>query len=66
MAAAPQAFDQWIESQVAQDFLAFRQRYHMVSTQLRASGTMVRDLDGRGEPRLQAFASHHAVGNLMG
>ena len=29
-------------------------------------GTMVRDSDGQGEPCLQVFANHAAVGNIMG
>ena len=68
MVAAAQAFSQWIESWVAQDFPAFRERSRTVSAQSWATihGTMVRDPDGRGEPWLQVFANHPAVGNIMG
>ena len=40
----------------------------MVSPQCWATirGTMVRDSDGHGEPRLQVFASHLPVRNIMG
>ena len=68
MAAAARAFGQWIESWVAQDYHTFRERSRTVSAQSWATirGTMVRDSDGQGEPWLQVFASHSAVGNIMG
>ena len=68
MAAAAQAFSQWIESWVAQDYPTFWERSRMVSAQSCATirGTMVRDSDGQGEPWLQVFANHPAVGNIMG
>ena len=67
MAAAAHAFGQWIESRVAQDYPAFRERSRSVSAQPWATirGTMVRDSDGHGEPWLQVFADHPAVENLM-
>ena len=47
---------------------AFRERSRTVSAQSWATicGTMVRDSDGHGEPLLQVFASHPAVGSIMG
>ena len=68
MAAVTQAFSQWIESWVARDYLAFRERSRMVSAQSRATvrGTMVRGPDGQSEPWLQVFADHPAIGNIMG
>ena len=68
MAAAAQAFSHWIESWVAQEFPAFRERSHTVSAQCWATiyGTMVRGPDGRGEPWPQVSASHPAVGYIMG
>ena len=68
MAAAAHAFSQWIESCVSQDFPAFRERSRTVSAQSWATirATMVRGPDGRGKPWLQVFASHPAVGNIMG
>ena len=68
MAAAAQAFSQWIESYVAQNFPAFREQSRTVPAQSWATirGTMVRDPDGRGESLLQVLASHIAVRNIMG
>ena len=68
MATAAQAFGQWIESWVAKDYPAFWERSRTVSAQSRATirGTMVRDLEGHGEPWLQVFANHPADGNIMG
>ena len=68
MAAAAQAFSQWIESWAAQDFPAFWERSRTVSAQSWATirGTVVRDPNGRGEPWLKVFAGHPAVGNIMG
>ena len=68
MAAAAQAFSQWIEYWVSQDFPTFRARSREVSTQSWATirGTMVRDSDGHGEPWLKVFVGHPAVGGIMG
>ena len=68
MAAVAQAFSQWIESWMIQDYPAFRERSRMVSAQSWATvrGTMVRSLDGRSEPLLHLFADHPAVGSIMG
>ena len=69
MAAAAQAFGQWIKLWVAQYYHALRERSRTVSAQSRArfrGGTMVRDSDDHGEPWLQVFANHPSVGNIMG
>ena len=68
MAAAAQAFGQWIESWVAQDYGTFRERSRTVSAQSWAKirGTVVRDSDGDGEPWLQMFPNYPAIGNIMG
>ena len=67
-ATAAQAFGQWIESWVARDYPAFQERSRTVCAHSWATirGTMVRDLDGHGEPWLQLFANHLAVGNIIG
>ena len=68
MAALAQAFSQWIESWIVQDYPAYRERSRMVCAQSWATvrGTMVRGPDGQSEPWLQVFADHPAVGNIMG
>ena len=68
MAAVAQAFSQWMDSWVVQDYPALRERSRMVSAQSRATvrGSMVRSPDGRSEPWLQVFTSHLAVGSIMG
>ena len=68
MAAVAQAFSQWIESWMTQDYPAFRERSRMVSAHSWSTvrGTMVRGPDGQSEPWLQVFADHPAVGNIMG
>ena len=68
MAAVAQAFSQWIESWMVQDYPAFRERSRMVSQQFLATvrGTMVRGPDGQSEPYLRVFGDHPAVGNVMG
>ena len=68
MAAVAQAFSRWIESWVAHDYPALRERSRMVSAQSWATvrGTMVRGPDGQSEPWLQVFADHPAVGSIMG
>ena len=59
MAAAAPAFGQWIESWIAHDYPAFRERSRTVSAHSWATirGTMVRDSD---EPWLQVFANDSA------
>ena len=68
MAAVAQAFGQWIESWVAQDYPTSWERSRTVTAQSSATirGTMVRDWDGQGEPWVLVFAHHRAVGNIMG
>ena len=68
MAAVAQAFSQWIESWVVQNYPTFRERSRTVSAQSWATvrGTMVRSPDGRSEPWLQVFTDHPAVGNVTG
>ena len=68
MAAVAQAFSQWIGSWVARDITAFREWSRGVSAQSWAlvRGTMVRSPDGQSDPRLQVYANHPAVGNVMG
>ena len=67
MAAAAQAFGQWIKSWVAHDYPTFRERSRAVSAQSSATirGTMVRDKERQGKPWLQVFANQPAVGNIM-
>ena len=52
MAAPEEAFSQWIESWMTQDYPAFWERSRMVSTHTWATvrGTMVRGPDGQSEP----------------
>ena len=68
IAAITQAFSQWIESWVARDYPAFRERSCMVLAQSSATvrGTMVRGPDGQSGPWLQVFADHPAVRQIMG
>ena len=68
MAAVAQAFSQWIESWMTQDYPAFGERSRMVSAQSWATvcGTTVRGPDGQSEPWLQVFADHPAIGNILG
>ena len=53
---------------VSQNHRMFRERSRTVSAQSWATpcGTTLRDLDDQGEPYLQVFANHPAVGNIMG
>ena len=68
MAVVAQAFSQWIESWMVQDYPAFRERPRMVSAQSWATlrGTMVLSPDGRCDPWLQVFTDHPAAGSIMG
>ena len=68
MAAVAQAFSQWSGSWMARDFPAFREWSRVVSAQSWATvpGTMVGGPDGQSDPRLQVYADHPAVGNVMG
>ena len=53
---------------MTRDYPAFREQYRMVSAQCWATvpGTMVRGPDGQSDPRLQVFADHPDVGNILG
>ena len=68
MAVVAQAFSQWIRSWVARDITAFREWFRVVSAQSWAlmRCTMVRSPDGHSDTRLQVYANHPAVGNVMG
>ena len=68
MAAVAQAFSQWIEFSMPRDYSMFRKRPRTVSAQSWATirCTMVLGSDRQGEPWLQVFAIHPAVGNIMG
>ena len=63
-----QAFSQWMSSWMARDYPAFQEWSRVVSAQSWAmvSGTMVRGPDGQSDPRLQMYADHPAMGNIMG
>ena len=68
MATVAQAFGQWFESSVVQDYPTFLKRTSTVSAQswVTIRGTMVRSSDSQGEPWLEVFANHPAVENVMG
>ena len=63
-----QAFSQSIESWVAPDYPAFRERSRIVSAQSWATvrGRIVRGPDGQSDSWLQVFTDHLAVENIMG
>ena len=67
IAAAAQAFSQWIKSWIAQDFPTFRARSREVSAQFWATirGTMVRDFNGHDEPWLKVLVGHLVAGSIM-